>query len=119
MLKIGEFLFDPSTRRVFRGHDERRLSPKAASVLLALAETPGQVWSRDALLERVWPTVTVGEEVLTHAIAELRRALHDDFRSPRYLQTVHKSGYRLLLGTENVHDGQLIAREGDDVGFDL
>jgi DNA-binding winged helix-turn-helix (wHTH) protein/Flp pilus assembly protein TadD len=96
MLKIGDWLFDAATRRVLRGQVERKLSPKAAGVLLALAETPAQVWSRDALLERVWPGVIVGEEVLTHAIAELRRALGDDFRSPRFLQTVHKSGYRLL-----------------------
>ncbi|MGQ0531103.1 MAG: TPR end-of-group domain-containing protein [Caulobacteraceae bacterium] len=89
-------LVDPETRRVFVGQAERRISPKAAAVLLALGETPGQVWSRDALLERVWPGVHVGEEVLTHAIAELRRALSDDFRRPRFLETVHKSGYRLL-----------------------
>lgn len=63
---------------------------------MALAETPGQVWSRDALLERVWPTLHVGEEVLTHAIAELRRAFGDDFREPRYLATIHKYGYRLV-----------------------
>ena len=78
MLKIGEWLLDLPTRRLLRGHEERRLSPKATSVLSALAETPGQVWSRDALLERVWPAVTVGEEVLTHAIAELRKAAPDD-----------------------------------------
>jgi DNA-binding winged helix-turn-helix (wHTH) protein/Flp pilus assembly protein TadD len=96
MLKIGEWLFDPATRRVLRGEVERKLSPKAAAVLMALAETPGQVWSRDALLERVWAGVFVGEEVLTHAIAELRRALGDDFRAPRFFETVHKSGYRLL-----------------------
>lgn len=96
MLSLDDVLFDPSSRCVFRGEEEFKLSPKAASVLLALAETPGQVWSRDALLERVWPMVHVGEEVLTHAIAELRRALGDNFRNPRYLATVHKSGYRLM-----------------------
>lgn len=72
------------------------MSPKAVAVLMALAEQPGQVWSRDALLDRVWPLVNVGEEVLTHAVAEIRRALGDDFRAPRYLLTVHKCGYRLM-----------------------
>jgi len=116
MLKIGEWLFDAPTRRVFRGQAETRLSPKAAGVLTALAETPGQVWSRDALLERVWPAVTVGEEVLTHAIAELRRALRDDFREPRYVETVHKSGYRLLLVDADKDEAVLA---GDDLEFDL
>ena len=96
MLSLGELLFDPETRRMFRGQEEIKVSPKASAVLLALAETPGQVWSRDALLERVWPLVHVGEEVLTHAVAELRRAFGDDFRAPKYLLTVYKSGYRLV-----------------------
>jgi DNA-binding winged helix-turn-helix (wHTH) protein len=78
MLIIGEWLFDPQTRRARRGEQEGRLSPKAADVLSALAETPGQVWSRDALIERVWPGVIVGEEVLTHAIAEIRKILGDN-----------------------------------------
>lgn len=96
MLNIGDVLFDPASRRVFRGREEHKLSPKSAAVLMALAEAPGQVWTRDALLERVWPLVHVGEEVLTHAIAELRRAFGDDFRAPSYVLTVHKGGYRLV-----------------------
>lgn len=95
MLVIGQWHFDPASRRLLAGQDERRLSPKAAEVLVALAEKPHLVWSRDALLERVWPNVTVGEEVLTHAVAELRRTLGDDFRDPAYVETVHKRGYRL------------------------
>lgn len=96
MLRIEDVLFEPGSRRIIRGGGETRLSPRAAAVLAALAETPGQVWSRDALLDRVWAGAHVGEEVLTHAIAELRRAFGDDFRAPRYLMTVHKSGYRLM-----------------------
>lgn len=96
MLKIGNWIFDPATRRICGSGGESRLSPKAAAVLQALAETPGQVWSRDALLERVWPNVFVTEEVLTHAVAELRRAMRDDFRAPAIIETIHKSGYRLI-----------------------
>lgn len=96
MLSIGDLLFEPGSRRVLRGGEEIRLSPKAAAVLMVLAEAPGQVWTRDELLDRVWAPVHVSEEVLTHAIAELRRAFGDDFRAPRYLLTVHKSGYRLI-----------------------
>jgi DNA-binding winged helix-turn-helix (wHTH) protein len=96
---LGDWTFDTTSRRLLRGSDERRLSPKAAHVLSALADSPGQVWSRDALMEKVWPNVTVSEEVLTHAIAEIRRALSDSARKPRFLETVHKSGYRLLQAT--------------------
>jgi DNA-binding winged helix-turn-helix (wHTH) protein len=107
MLQVGDWVFDSSTRRLCGRGGERRLSPKAAGVLLALAETPGRVWSRDALLERVWPNVIVGEEVLTHAVAELRRALGDDSRDPRLIETIHKSGYRLLC--ESASDGRHVA----------
>ncbi len=112
MLNIGAWIFEPASRRLVAGRTERRLSPKAAHILAALAETPRQVWSRDALLERVWPRVHVGEEVLTHAIAELRKALGDDFRRPAYVETVHKSGYRLLAPVERV------VPEGSDLPSD-
>lgn len=96
MFYIGDALVDPASRQVTRGHHRQRLSPKATRVLETLAAAPGQVLRREALLDAVWPEVTVGEEVLTHAIAELRKALGDDFREPRHIETVHKSGYRLL-----------------------
>ena len=94
---IGDWLFDPQSRYLSSGGAKHRLSPKAAKVLLTLVRDPGRVWPRDALLDAVWPDQTVGEEVLTQAIAELRRALRDDFRQPRFIETVHKAGYRLLL----------------------
>jgi DNA-binding winged helix-turn-helix (wHTH) protein len=106
MLRVGDWIFDPGTRRVCGRGAETRLSPKAAGVLQALAETPGHVWSRDALLERVWPNVIVTEEVLTHAIGELRRALHDDPRSPALIETIHKSGYRLLRPVNDVNPAE-------------
>lgn len=93
---IGDALIDPATRQVSRGDRRHRLSPKAMHVLLALAAVPGRVLSRAELLDAAWPGVTVGEEVLTHAIAEIRKHLGDDSRAPRYFETVYKSGYRLM-----------------------
>jgi DNA-binding winged helix-turn-helix (wHTH) protein len=119
MLSLDGVLVEPQTRRVFNGQEERRISPKAAAVLLALGETPGQVWSRNALLERVWPGVHVGEEVLTHAVAELRRALGDDSRRPRFVETVHKSGYRLLRPLKRHDAGRGAFLDDDDEGVSL
>lgn len=116
MFAIGDWLFDPATRRICGPRGETRVSPKAAGVLRALAETPGQLWTRDALLERVWPNVIVTEEVLTHAIAELRQALRDDARSPAHIGTVHKGGYRLL--NEPV-EARANACDGGPILFDL
>jgi len=94
-LKIGAWTFDPDRRRLTNGSAERRISPKAAAVLSALADADGGVCTRDMLLDQVWPTVTVGEEVLTHAISELRRALGDQRGAAQHIETIPKHGYRL------------------------
>lgn len=94
--QVGDWQIDPVTRRFCRGDEARRVSPKAALVLTILAEARGAVVPREHLLDQVWPEVTVGEEVLTQAIAELRRAFNDSARRPRYIETVPKAGYRLL-----------------------
>ncbi|HIC82417.1 MAG TPA: hypothetical protein EYH07_16020 [Kiloniellaceae bacterium] len=93
---LGGWTVNPATRRISQGQRTKRLSPKALHVLTALVEAQGSVVARQTLLDRVWPEVTVGEEVLTQAIAELRRAFEDDARQPRFFETVHKAGYRLL-----------------------
>src|SRR4051794_7283455 len=94
---IADWIFDPHSRYLSSAAAKHRLSPKAAKVLLSLVQEPGRVWSREALLDAAWPAQAVGEEVLTQVIAELRRAFGDDFRRPRFIETVHKTGYRLLL----------------------
>jgi DNA-binding winged helix-turn-helix (wHTH) protein/Flp pilus assembly protein TadD len=114
---IGEWRFDARSRRLRRGQDERRLSPKAADVLSALAETPGETWSRGDLMERAWRGVRVGEEVLTHAVAEIRKALGDDFRKARMLETVHKRGYRLMCAV--AHRSQAGPAREPRAPFDL
>lgn len=93
---IGEARIDPADRSVLLHDETRRISPKALAVLTVLAEANGDVVSRSKLIEQVWPDVCIGEEVLTQAIAELRRALSDAPRAPHYIGTVPKTGYRLL-----------------------
>nr|WP_293680647.1 winged helix-turn-helix domain-containing protein [uncultured Phenylobacterium sp.] len=96
---IADWVFDPHSRYLSSGDARHRLSPKAAKVLLSLVQDPGRVWSRETLLDAAWPSQAVGEEVLTQVIAELRRAFRDDFRRPRFIETVHKAGYRLVAGS--------------------
>lgn len=96
-LSLGDALIDIPSRRVVSGGVEHRLSPKAIGVLMALSEAEGRVVSREDLLNIVWPDVHVGEEVLTQAVAELRRALGDKARQPQYVETISKQGYRLLV----------------------
>lgn len=102
MFRLIENLVDPDTRIVRRDDVSVRISPKAMQVLQTLRQADGAVLSRQDLLARVWPDVTVGEEVLTHAIAEIRKALGDTPRNARIVETVHKAGYRLLVTAETV-----------------
>lgn len=74
-----------------------RLEPKAIDVLCALAGDAGQTLLREELLDRVWEGRPVVEGTLSRVILSLRQALGDDARSPTYIETVQKRGYRLLV----------------------
>ncbi len=65
-------------------------------VLEALAETPGEVVTREQLVARVWPDVFVSDDVLHRAIRELRKAFGDETAKPAYVETIRKRGYRLI-----------------------
>jgi DNA-binding winged helix-turn-helix (wHTH) protein/TolB-like protein/Tfp pilus assembly protein PilF len=95
-LQIGPWRVDPSTNELARGGEVVRIEPKAMEVLVALAARAGQVVSREELLAAVWPGVVVGDEALTQSIIKLRRALGDNPRSPSYIETISKRGYRLI-----------------------
>lgn len=71
-----------------------KLEPKVMAVLVTLVEHEGQVVSRQTLMDEVWQGMVVGEEVITRAIFELRRAFADNAKKPRYFATVPKKGYR-------------------------
>jgi DNA-binding winged helix-turn-helix (wHTH) protein/TolB-like protein/cytochrome c-type biogenesis protein CcmH/NrfG len=93
---VGPWLVTPALDELRRGEERVRLEPKAMEVLLFLAARPGEAVSRDQLLSGVWPGVLVGDDVLTQAVTKLRKALGDDARSPSYIETIAKRGYRLV-----------------------
>jgi DNA-binding winged helix-turn-helix (wHTH) protein/Tol biopolymer transport system component len=99
-LRIGEYAVDASTREIRRGDgDARRISLKAMDVLLLLARHPGKVVARQAILDAIWPDTLPTDEVVTQAIAQLRKAF-DDGKPARYIETIAKHGYRLLAPVE-------------------
>ena len=102
-LRIGEWSADRSTNELRRGGETRRIEPKAMEVLLALAGSAGQVVTRERLLSTLWPGVVVGDEALTQSIIKLRRALGDNPRSPSYIETISKRGYRLIAPVGDAH----------------
>ena len=94
--QIGDWWVDPAANELGRAGETVRIEPKAMQVLMALADGSGRVVSRDELLSGVWPGVVVGDEALTQTIIKLRRALGDNPRSPSYIETISKRGYRLI-----------------------
>src|SRR5262245_28658031 len=76
------------------------LSPKATCVLWGLASRAGQLVTKQALLDIAWPDTAVGEAVLTVTIRALRQVLEDDRSHPRYIETVHRRGYRFVAPVE-------------------
>lgn len=79
-----------------RGGQEVELRPKTSAVLAVLARRAGEVVGKDELLDAVWPEGFVSEAVLSVCVSELRRALGDEAREPRYIATAHRRGYRLV-----------------------
>ena len=103
--RVGDWLIQPALNRVTAGSETRQLEPKVMELLVELASEPGDVFSRDALLDKIWSDVVVGDEVLTRAVSELRRILGDDPRVPRYVETIHKRGYRLIAPVAGLPEG--------------
>ena len=95
-LQVGAWRIDGPGCRIFQDDTITSLEPKVMDLLLVLAERAGQVVGKDALLELLWPGVIVGEDTLARTISKLRNALDDSAKSPEYIETVPKRGYRLI-----------------------
>jgi len=81
---------------VVRDDQTISLQPKAMEVLIYLAGCPSEVVPKERLIQAVWTNTFVTDDVLTHAISELRKAFRDDARNPKFIETVPRRGYRLI-----------------------
>jgi pimeloyl-ACP methyl ester carboxylesterase/DNA-binding winged helix-turn-helix (wHTH) protein/class 3 adenylate cyclase len=93
---FDRFQLDLSTGRLSGESGPIPLAPKALAVLEYLAARPGRLISKDELLEAIWPGVFLGDGVLKVCVSEIRRALDDDARKPRIIETAHRRGYRFI-----------------------
>ncbi len=94
---LGDIQVEPLSGR-YTGPDRAgHLAPRAVEVLLQLARNPQRVLTRRELLDKAWGDGLGSSEGLSHAISEIRQALDDHADHPRYLQTVPRRGYRLLV----------------------
>jgi DNA-binding winged helix-turn-helix (wHTH) protein len=92
-VRFGEFLLDTASRQLFRDGAEVRLQPKTFELLVLLVRTRPKALSKQHIRGQIWPDTVVGEGSLTVAVAELRAALGDDAKEPRFVRTVYGFGY--------------------------
>jgi DNA-binding winged helix-turn-helix (wHTH) protein len=92
-VRFGAFTLDTDTRQVFGAEGEIHLSPKAYELLKILVENRPRALAKNELHERLWPATFVSEVNLATLIAEIREALGDDARKPRFVRTAHRFGY--------------------------
>lgn len=90
------FQLDRRAGLLRRGESPLNLRPKTFAVLLHLADRPGELVTKQGLLDAVWPGVAVTEDVVRQSIGELREALGDDRAAPRFIATVPRRGYRFV-----------------------
>lgn len=101
---FADVAIDVAAHRLTRGGREVAIEPKAFAVLLEFVAHPGQLRSRDELLDAVWGHAFVTPGTLNRLVALLRRALGDDSENPHCIQTVHRLGYRFIAPLQNVVD---------------
>lgn len=96
LYEFGPYRLDTARRRLMRGGDPVRLTPKAFDTLVALLAHAGEVVDKDDLLRQVWPDTFVEEDTLAQNISTLRRVLGDHADQPEFIATAPRQGYRFI-----------------------
>src|SRR5690349_15359471 len=95
-VQFDTFELDEADARLRREGTPVALAPKAFAVLCTLVRQPGVLVTKNSLLDAVWGHQHVSESVLKTTISELRTALNDDARQPRFIETASRRGYRFI-----------------------
>lgn len=94
--EFGEFVFDGDEKVLRHRQKPVPLTPKAILLLQTLIENSGRLVEKEKLIETVWPDSVVEEGNLSFTMAMLRKALGDNRKQPRFIETVSKRGYRFI-----------------------
>jgi transcriptional activator of cad operon len=99
-LRIGAWRVNPASGEISRdgeqGAQTVRLDERAMRLLLCLAEHAGEIVAIDELLNQVWPGINVSQDSVYQAVTSLRRVLGDDAKSPVYIATIPRLGYKMV-----------------------
>ena len=100
--RFGTFEVDVRARELRKGGIRIRLQDQPFEILMVMLDRPGEVVTREELRQRLWPAGTFVdfEHSLNAAIKRLRAALGDDADNPRFVETLHRRGYRFIAAVE-------------------
>jgi DNA-binding winged helix-turn-helix (wHTH) protein len=95
-IAFGEFVFDPTSHLLVKKRTPIHITPKAMDLLTLLAERRPKPVSKEDIHEHVWPGVFVSDASLTALVFDLRAALGESAKEPRYIRTIHGYGYAFV-----------------------
>ena len=110
LYEFAQFMLDVPERDLTCGVERIHLAPKTFEVLVALVTRPHRLVTKREILECVWPDVFVAEGILTVHVATLRRVLGDTRRSPTYIETVSRAGYRFIADVRDLTAAEAATR---------
>src|SRR5262245_17413263 len=96
VVSFGPYRLDVGAERVWRGSQKVKLPPKAPAVLRLLLTRPGQVVTKEDFFQTISADTVVSDDALTFCVQELRQALRDNAKRPRYIETVYRRGFRFI-----------------------
>jgi len=118
-VRFDAFELDEINARLMRDGQPLPVAPTPFALLCALARQSGSLITKGELLDAVWGHRYVSDSVLKTAISELRTALSDDARHPRYIETVSRRGYRFIGSARATPHAQSVAAEDTTIGRGL
>ena len=105
-LSFGPFRLYPARQLLFEGDRQIRLGSRACNILSALVERPGEILTKQELIDRAWPNTFVEENSLRVHVAAIRRALGDGDGSRRYITNVPGRGYTFVAPVSRTHEAE-------------
>jgi len=101
-LRFGAWVFDSGARQLERQGRPVGLSPKAFQLLSILLESRTRALSKEELRDRLWPGTFVSHTSLARVVSEVRAALEESSRAPRFVRTLHGFGYAFSAEAEEL-----------------
>jgi len=112
--RVGDVEVDTSRGCIRLGQQEHHLRQQAFQVLVYLLERHERLVTKEELMDRVWKDTAVTDDVLVQCVMDIRKAIGDDSRNPRFVRTIPKVGYRFIGSVELQPAGGVVTAETEE-----